>query len=89
MAFAVARDGIELAVASLSESGKQFGAGIEYVNVFGGERGDKGSIFGLAKFGPGAEAAGAGQHHNERSLTAVFGLADKGLHYGCRHSERP
>src|SRR5215469_18767221 len=89
MALAVARNGIELAVASLSENGKQRGAGIEYVNVFGGERSDKGSIFGLAKFGPGAEAAGTGQHHDERSLTAVFGLADKGLRYGSGHSERP
>src|SRR5262249_7078819 len=53
-----------------------------------GERCDKRSIFGLAKFGPDAETAGTGQHHDERSLTAMLGFADKGLHYGGRESER-
>ena len=60
MAIAVGGRNIELTVVSLPEGDKQRADGIEYLNLFGGERGDKRSIFGLAKFGPGAEAAGAG-----------------------------
>src|SRR5262249_9010109 len=80
VAVAVSRGDIELAVASLPESIKQRGAGIEYVNPSGGERCNKRSIFGLAKFGLGAKNAGTGQHHDERSLTAVLGFAHKRLH---------